>query len=302
MKTDNKDIVRFSGKMLYCRFRETGLTESLVSIEPGARLSIDKSEDGESYAILGGNLPLPGKTDTRKVIETFRTREDASAGLDLIERALIERSNRWVKLAKWTGLAIVGILALMMVIGLLAQKDQEQAAPASRYGVANSIVPGVNPVTGAFEPPVSASKMPEKVDMSAIKDLAKIQFGKGKPAVYVFADSRCSACREVDPMIERTGKSYAIIPVAILGDDSAREAVRIMCSDDPAKAWKSSIKGADATLSSKDEAKVTACANAIIKNMTAFRELGMLGTPTLVMPNGKVAMIDSEEQLKQLLK
>ena len=82
---------------------------------------------------------------------------------------------------------------------------------------------------------------------------------------------------------------YASYPRSGVNTDSYFKAIQVWCAKDPQKAMSFAKNGAKLTqLKALEQVAGKDCDSAIKKHLSIARELGVTGTPTLVMGNGKV--------------
>lgn len=105
--------------------------------------------------------------------------------------------------------------------------------------------------------------------------------GNGKRVFATFEDPNCGYCKklahEIANMTDVTIYTF-IIP--ILSADSAEKAKAIWCSADQVKAWNDYMR--DNTAPSPGN-----CATPIEKNLALAQKLGIRGTPSIFLANGK---------------
>jgi thiol:disulfide interchange protein DsbC len=126
--------------------------------------------------------------------------------------------------------------------------------------------------------------------MSAVGEDQTILFApekdKIKHTVTVFTDVDCGYCRklhrEMDQYLEAgIAIRYMMYPRAGAGSESYRKAVAVWCAEDQQQAMTDSKAGKDIDMKS--------CDNPIQQHMELAQQLGLRGTPYLVMENGEVA-------------
>ncbi|MFU0842247.1 MAG: Thiol:disulfide interchange protein [Burkholderia sp.] len=128
-------------------------------------------------------------------------------------------------------------------------------------------------------------------------DAVKEVFGKGEREVVVFSDANCTFCRTMERVYEQTGNLtvYTFIVPMLRGEENARE---IVCSKDPAKAWRSwmvnGIRPADAPAS---------CDSSVLqRNLKLAGANGVTGTPSFFFKSGtRTTGMLSPAQFEQLL-
>lgn len=107
----------------------------------------------------------------------------------------------------------------------------------------------------------------------------------GAVSFVVFSDPNCPACQALEKQLETLGPNLApiIVPVAFRPGSDARVA-QVLCANDVSAAWRQAV--AYATLSPPCDKGRKLVAN----NNAAFVALKFNATPTIVAPNGKVAV------------
>lgn len=81
-----------------------------------------------------------------------------------------------------------------------------------------------------------------------LSNAAFVEFGsKDAPIVYVFVDPNCPHCKKywqaAIPYVSEGNMRVRFVPVGILGDESLRDAVDIIASQDRQKAWLDTVEG-----------------------------------------------------------
>lgn len=132
-------------------------------------------------------------------------------------------------------------------------------------------------------------------ERAVAKKAALDQFSEGSMIVFapkevkhtitVFTDIDCGYCRKLHSEMAEYNKlgikvRYMAYPRAGLGSDSYKKAVSVWCAKDRNKAM------TDAKLGSKIEEKT--CDNPVAKQFELGQELGVNGTPALVLENGQI--------------
>lgn len=116
----------------------------------------------------------------------------------------------------------------------------------------------------------------------------------------VLSDPLCPACRDFERQLAQLDPEVGIriIPVAFQRGADARVSA-ILCSGDPAAAWKSAVVGDMPAQQPCDKGN-----QAVTKNNEAFIALGATATPTLIAPDGTLVTggADSVEQLNAFVK
>jgi protein-disulfide isomerase len=186
---------------------------------------------------------------------------------------------------------LAGVPSKMIPIDLNLSHSWEQLT-ADQQQTLLRVAAGQSPIDGgtsAAAVPKAASAQGQMLDaehMALVRQAASIaaQPGKkGAPAVIVFEDPLCSACRQLAG--EKFGADIPVAVVPIAFQQGAPEwASKALCSPDAGKAWLGLMAG------SMPQAKAACAAGdaTIAKNNDLFRSLGFVSTPVLVAPNGRV--------------
>lgn len=106
---------------------------------------------------------------------------------------------------------------------------------------------------------------------------------KAKHKLYVFADPTCSACKALEPALEKlTDVAITIIPVPIL-ETGDRYIPGLSCAKDKALAWKKAINDG---IASRGDCPTGASAGG--RSLAFFQAFGFRETPTLISGDGRV--------------
>lgn len=124
--------------------------------------------------------------------------------------------------------------------------------------------------------------------IKAIHDLgpdSMITFAPQDPKyhVYVFTDTNCGYCRKLHQemaQIEAEGIAVSYLAFPAISADSFPEMVSVWCADDPQAAMTAAKAGE--VLAKKE------CDNPIQNHFRAGREMGVRGTPAIVLENGEL--------------
>lgn len=108
-----------------------------------------------------------------------------------------------------------------------------------------------------------------------------------KHVVTVFTDIDCGYCRKLHSEMEEYNKEgiairYVFYPRAGLDSDSYRKAAAVWCSDDRKKALTDAKSGASLSNVRLD------CKNPVARDWQMGQELGLRGTPMMILPDGEV--------------
>lgn len=307
------DHVWFHKGVVYCLFAATGRRSVLVGLQPVATFSV--VEAGQDFALMADDLQ----------IDLFANRDSAKQALDLITQSLKGAATGEVfrRRIRYIG---APVLALFLALALVGTAKSPAGRPGS-LGVAPPVMPGLysapptanyddllREVNGAQAPlsrPGAAQlpqqkplePLPEKLNLADLKNQHLIQIGRGAPVLYVFGDPSCPACKSLDATLQQMKVSYAVIPVALRGEDAAVRSARVMCAKDQAKAWTKEMNGEDTQLETLDRKELAGCAQKVIDNMKAFRQFGLSGTPSVVSAaTGRVAIPQNQQEVERLIK
>ena len=106
-----------------------------------------------------------------------------------------------------------------------------------------------------------------------------------RTSVVVFTDVNCAYCRAFHQRIAEYHKlgieiRYVAYPSSGLGSATFEAMVSAWCSDDPSSAI--------TTLKNGDTIPTTNCANPVASHFLAGQEIGIEGTPTMILPSGRM--------------
>lgn len=123
--------------------------------------------------------------------------------------------------------------------------------------------------------------------------------GKKKHAVTVFTDIDCTYCRRLhSEMSNYTSNGievrYAAFPRAGEGSESYNKAVAVWCSKNKQEAMTKAKAGQPVTAPS--------CNNPVQKQLEAGRALGISGTPSIILADGRIipGYVDAQRLLEAL--
>jgi protein-disulfide isomerase len=227
------------------------------------------------------------------------------------------------KTVPYVAAAAVCIVALAVLLQFAPQERKTEAAAAAASSSSSGLVaapfPAVDAATlAAFQAAAlqaqaasggasaSASGSPvaagprEAAKLTAdeakmIEGLKGIVIRPGKQMLTVFSDPLCPACREFEKQLAEMDKNIGvrIIPVAFQ-PGSAEKVAAILCAADPAKAWQQAMSVAPIDAAPCDGGKKSA-----VENNAAFSSIQATATPTLVAPNGTLA-VGGADDVRQL--
>lgn len=134
--------------------------------------------------------------------------------------------------------------------------------------------------------------------ITSIDEASLIKFtpenGKAKYIVTAFTDIDCGYCRKLHGQMADYNKlgiemRYAAYPRSGVNTDSYFKAQAVWCAVDRNKAMNFAKSGATLKqLKSLPKVKDSACGKAIAEHMKVAQQVGVSGTPTLVMESGQV--------------
>lgn len=152
--------------------------------------------------------------------------------------------------------------------------------------------------------PVIANLTERKREVGRVKAVANIdkasliifspEKGKTKHVITTFTDIDCGYCRKFHGQMAQYNKlgieiRYAAFPRSGLETPSYFKAQAVWCAVDRNKAMNIAKAGAKLEqLQQLQQVEDQACKKIIKKHMAVAREVGVSGTPTLVLENGKV--------------
>jgi len=125
----------------------------------------------------------------------------------------------------------------------------------------------------------------QAVEMLGEKSMIVFSPKEVKHTVTVFTDIDCSYCRKLHNEMEAYNKlgikvRYAAFPRAGINSDSYKKAVSVWCAEDPKAAMTRAKNGQN--VESKD------CKNPVVAHYQMGEQLGIQGTPALVLESGQV--------------
>lgn len=116
-----------------------------------------------------------------------------------------------------------------------------------------------------------------------LADAIKTVHGKGSRKLVVFADPRCPFCVRLEHTLQSVSNVtiYTFLyPIEQLHPGSSRLARAIWCAPDRAKAWRQHM------LEGKNPKNPGTCPNPVARNLKLGEKLSIVGTPTLIFPDG----------------
>ena len=138
---------------------------------------------------------------------------------------------------------------------------------------------------------LSAARLEElaRVDVRTLplKDSFTHVVGSGRRHLYVFSDPDCPYCRRLEPELDRledvTIHTF-LYPLAQLHADAGRKAEAIWCQGDDKARWALW----DRVVGHDEAVQTRTCDNPLERNLALGQSLGVIGTPTLVAPDGRI--------------
>jgi thiol:disulfide interchange protein DsbC len=131
-----------------------------------------------------------------------------------------------------------------------------------------------------------------KFDSLPFKNAIEIKKGNGSYKFAVFSDPDCPFCKTLEQGLEKMGitdyTAYIFLfPIKELHPDAVAKSESIWCAKDKNEAWSNwMVKGIEPAKAS--------CDNPIAANEKLADELGVAGTPTIYMNNGKQTQAPQE--------
>ncbi len=153
----------------------------------------------------------------------------------------------------------------------------------ARYVINGDIVDLKNKMN--ISSPARTAAKKAALDQISEKDMIIYKPKKVKHVVTVFTDIDCGYCRKLHSEIAEYNKlgieiRYLAFPRAGIGSESYKKAVAVWCAKDRKTAITNAKRGIQ--ISSKP------CDNPVAKEYHLGEELGVNGTPALVLDNGEV--------------
>jgi thiol:disulfide interchange protein DsbC len=136
-----------------------------------------------------------------------------------------------------------------------------------------------------------------RVDFSRLpldKAIVKVR-GDGSRRIAVFSDPDCPYCKQLEPQLELLDNVTIytfLLPLTALHPDAMRKATLVWCAPDRQRAWD------DLMLRGRlPEGGSLACATPILEIVELAKQLGISGTPGIVLADGTLVpgMIPAQE-------
>lgn len=123
-----------------------------------------------------------------------------------------------------------------------------------------------------------------KFDTLPFDTAIKVVKGNGSRKIAVFADADCPFCKRFEQELTKVTNITVytfLYPIDSLHPDSGKKSKQIWCASDRAKAWEEWMS--KATLPKNDGS----CDNPVAKTVELARKLGINGTPTIILSDGR---------------
>ncbi len=137
------------------------------------------------------------------------------------------------------------------------------------------------------------------INSLAEKDMIVFSPKQVKYTVTIFTDIDCSVCRRMHEDMAKINQQgirvrYVAYPRAGIDSESYLKAVSVWCSKDR--------KGAMTRAKAGEDVKAKSCDNPVKPHLQAVRDLGIRGTPALILEDGSlIPGYESVERLVELL-
>lgn len=135
---------------------------------------------------------------------------------------------------------------------------------------------------------VTAERLAEasKVDINSLplKDAFVRVKGKGTRKLVLFSDPDCPYCKQIESQLEKLDdvSIYTFpYPLLQLHPEARDKSIAMWCVADKAKAWDDYMKNGKLPSNKAD------CENPIDRNIALGNKLGINGTPTMILANGR---------------
>lgn len=285
------DEILVSENRVFLRFGVSGTSASPAVISLAEPVSFNTADCTLAYTRHG----------QAHQIETFANANSARAALDNLWAAVtehVQRRQRTRRIGIRFGLAAGAVVLFSLFIASIGTP----AMPAGGL-TPLPVDASLGGAKQAHAAPVQETDNSKRLALAGFAPGEKpmdfaIKIGAGEPTVWVFADPKCAACRQLEPMLDALSKDYtiAVFPVAFQ-PGSQQIAQRVMCAADRAQAWKLALQ--DKLTGGSDSC---AAATGVDKLTALFVSQGMSGTPSIVAKDGRVRnSVGSLEELKAWL-
>ncbi len=124
---------------------------------------------------------------------------------------------------------------------------------------------------------------PSKVSLSQLpfNDALKTIRGNGSRQIVVFSDPACPYCKRLEPELAKLDN--VTIHTFLLPFQGYEKPLAIWCAQTPEQAWHRYMVSNDTSLSREDRN----CPNPLDRNMELAKQLGIHGTPTMLLADGQ---------------
>ena len=112
-----------------------------------------------------------------------------------------------------------------------------------------------------------------------LQDAIKSVKGNGKHQLVVFSDPNCPYCKKLETELEQLNDVTIYTFIYPLKPQSLAVSKQVWCTTNRAYAWKNLIQKGR-------KPQPQTCANPIERNLALGKQLGAVGTPTLIFANG----------------
>ena len=258
-----------------------------LALSCGARHSVRMLSQGNGVAVDTVCTPTQQGTQLQSMIEFPLVQADRARALfgatvtswqaTLMHRPTARRGG--------VGWFLGGVLcgaALLTAFGLMtAPSNAGKTADARWTAPEAGLQPAENSDTVAR---LQQARLAAQ-EMQRVQQAHRVELREGHTPLVAFSDPNCSACRELEREAAAlaAGTGFAVIPVGFQPGSRALVA-RVLCSEDPVRAWTQAIKGTPP--------QAQPCEDGLRKveeNNALFASVGASATPTLVAANGQMA-------------
>lgn len=254
-----------SGNVLFTRLVPAGGSISTESVLDGSRSMLKISlGDGDAW------------------VQNFRSEQECNEASQTLNKSL--RTSTYSMKSFLISVAV----ALVVVFLITPPADQAAAAVAAlpdrpAYNPGAAFTPKTEPASAAG----SVLSETEKADLAEAVAKRGLKLTAGAKQFVVFSDPNCPFCRELEQSLVKLDKSFAPVVLPLGFKPGARDlAASILCSKDPAKAWRETLLDGKAPSASACDAGFAQ----VDQNMALFQLLKMGSTPTMVTPGGSVVI------------
>lgn len=321
-----KDIVRIEPDgSLSCFFAGSGhlkamsrvrltstFSASLNAFSVASAKSSNASQEADAVAPYAIVFVTEDDGEKLRILERFQTTEDAEAALSLIvkvfhRRSLVERLKARLRtLGLYVGLPVLVLSLYSTITTLASAKSQSPELTAAILAEANRIA-----APTALDSAPAPRASPVTLADGRI-DVNPVIFPPGTPAVYVFSDPKCPACRAAEPAIKEIAQHRPVFVLPVAYKPGSEEvAVDALCQADreqQAAAWRDAmaldVRGKEHSLNEELFTKRSRAPNLcgkgkewLEKNRQAFESMGLTQTPSVV--NGDGQLLDLNDLVKQ---